>query len=228
MDDGDLLLKMLRLRDRPVRDPRADDDQKIAAAHRAVGIGFSIVPEHAEIQRVGLRNDADSHHRMDAGDAVLLAECNQLPLRAGQNHAAARADQRFFRPVDRTDDLVHLLRVRNRAGPVAADADHLRIRKRLSELRHLDVAGQIDQHRSLPTGGRDIEGFPHDAGNVVCIFHKIAVFDEGLRRSAHVGFLKNIVAEKRRRDLARDRDQGNAVRIGRRERGDKVRGPRSR
>ena len=214
MDDLQAPFQVFRLRHRAVRDPCADDDQKIAVGDRTVRVRLSVVAQHAEIQRMCFRQDADAHHGVDQRDLELLAEFPDHRLTVAQDHAAARDQKRLLRLVDRRDDLGHLLRISFGIRPVAADIDLLRIDKLFPELCHLDISRNIDQHRTLAAGGGDVKGLLEDPRNIVRIFDQIAVFYEGFRGAAHVCFLEHVLAQEMRVNLSGDRNDRNAVGIG--------------
>ena len=223
MDDLQAPLQVLRLRDRAVRDPRAHDDQKIAVGDSPVRIRLSVVPQHAEIQRVRLRQDTDAHHGMDQRDLELFAEFPDHRLAVAQDHAAACDQQRLLCLVDRRDDLGHLLRVSLGIRTVSADIYLLRIHKLLPQLCHLDIPRNIDQHRALTACGGDVEGFLEDPRDIVRVLHQIAVFHEGLRGAAHVRLLEHILAQEMRIHLSGDGDDRDTVGISRGQCCDEVR-----
>ncbi len=86
----------------------ADHDQKVGFIHRAVGIGFSVIADHAEIHGVLCGHDADAHHGGNHGDAELFRESSKFFAGAAQGYAAARIDQRTLRLFQLPNDLSDL------------------------------------------------------------------------------------------------------------------------
>ena len=70
-----------------------------------------------------LRHNADAHHRCYKRNIVLLTELADTFLTVSEDHAAAGADQRLFRLVDRGDYLVHLWVISLCTWLVSADID---------------------------------------------------------------------------------------------------------
>ena len=93
-----------------------------------------------------------------------------------------------------------------------------------SEFRcgHLDILGNVDDHRPRPSLGRDMEGFLHDGRQIGGLFDQIIMFGAMARDADRVGFLKGVGADQIGRDLAGDDDHRDAVhqRIG--DTGDRV------
>ena len=214
MDDVDALLQIFRLWDSAVRDARADDNQEVARGNGAVCIRFSVVAEHAEVERVIFRQYADAHHRVDERNPVLFAEGAEFRFALAENHAAARADQRFFRLLNRGNHAGQLEAVALDVRLIAAHRELFGIGKRLFQRLHLDINRNINEHGPLAAGIRDVEGLFEDARNLVGIFDEIGVFDKRLGRAAHIGLLKHIASEERGVDLSRDGNERNGIRVG--------------
>ena len=80
----------------------------------------------------------------------------------------------------------------------------------------LNVLRNINDDRARTAGNGDIEGFMQDAREIVHVLHKIVVLGAGARNANRVAFLKRIVANQVRGNLAGNADQRNGVhhRIG--------------
>ena len=193
-----------------VGNARADHDQKVGFVHRAVGIGLSVIADHAEIHGMLRGHDADSHHGGDHGDAELFREASQFLAGAAQGYAAARIDQRTLRLFQLLNDLSDLDGMSLYRGFIGPHAYLLRIAEAV-KLRILDVDRDVDEDRSFPSRTRHIEGFLENPGNIVYIPHQIAVFYKGLRRSGDIRFLEHIASQKLAVDLAGDAYERDAV-----------------
>ena len=82
-----------------------------------------------------------------------------------------------------------------------------------SEFRcgHLDILGNVDDHRPRPSLGRDMEGFLHDGRQIGGLFDQIIMFGAMARDADRVGFLKGVGADQIGRDLAGYDNHRNAV-----------------
>ena len=123
MDDIDLLFQIFRFRNGTVGDPRAGNDQKVTVCHCTVCIGFSVISQHSEVQRVVFRHNADAHHRCYKRDIVLLTELADTFLTVSEDNTAAGTDQRLFRFIDRSDHFMHLWVISLCTWLVSADID---------------------------------------------------------------------------------------------------------
>ena len=123
MDDIDLLFQIFRFRNGTVGDPRTGNDQKVTVCHCTVCIGFSVISQHSEVQRVVFRHNADAHHRCYKRDIVLLTELADTLLAVSEDNTAAGTDQRLFRFIDRSDHFMHLWVISLCTWLVSADID---------------------------------------------------------------------------------------------------------
>ena len=123
VDDIDLLFQIFRLRNGAISDPRTGNDQKVTVCNSAVRVRFSVISKHSEVKRVVLRHNADTHHGCYKRNIILLTELADTFFTVSEDNAAAGADQRLFRLVDRGDYLVHLRVVSLCIRLVSADID---------------------------------------------------------------------------------------------------------
>ena len=115
---------------------------------------------------------------------------------------------------------LHLHGMTPEAGLIAPDRGLLRVAE-IDQLP-LDVDGHVDQHRPAPPGRRDVKRLLEDARDVGSVPHEVAVFGERLRRARGVDLLEDVAAQKPRLHLPGDRDERDAVGIGRGDRGEEV------
>ena len=76
---------------------------------------------------------------------------------------------------------------------VGTDIDFLRICK-TADCRILDINGNINQYRTFSAGIGNIKGFLKDTGNILHVFHKIAVFYKGLHSARDIRFLEYVAS----------------------------------
>jgi hypothetical protein len=84
--------------------------------------------------------------------------------------------------------------------------------------RELYVFRHVDDDRSRPAAGCDIEGLVQHLGEIVNIAHQPVVLGAGARDTHRVAFLERVVTDQMGRHLAGDADERNRVhqRIGER------------
>ena len=110
---------------------------------------------------------------------------------------------------------------------VSDDIRLFRIGKLLNGSK-LDVDRDIDEHRTRPAGGGDVEGLLEDAGEVARILDQIAAFCEGLARAGDVRLLEDVAPQQVASHLAGDGHQRNGIHIGGGESRDEVGRPGTR
>ena len=71
---------------------------------------------------------------------------------------------------------------------------------------------------------RDVEGFLHDARDVVDVGDQIAVLHDRQRHAEEIGFLEGAFADHRLRHLAGDGDQRDGIHVGIGDAGDEIGG----
>ncbi len=226
VDVGHPLLNLVRGDDGPVRHPGADHNEKVRLYQGLVGRIVPVGPDHAHVQRVLRRQEAEAHHRRDHRDAGILGKLPQLFLGVGQEHAAPGADHRPLGHADGRGHVGNLLVVAPDAGVIAPDADLLRE----DHVRHqllLHVHGDVNEHRAGAARGGDVKRLLEDHRQLGRVLHQIAVLGKGGHRPGDVHLLEDIPPQEVGGHLARDGHQGDGVHIGRGHAGDEVRGPRA-
>src|SRR5690606_9725813 len=77
-----------------------------------------------------------------------------------------------------------------------------------------DVLGHVDQHRTRPPRGGDEEGFFHRRREITDVLDQEIVLDAGPRDADGVDLLECVVADDRRRHLAREHHHRDGVHVG--------------
>src|SRR5688572_27254055 len=136
---------------------------------------------------------ADAHDGGGDGNLGGFGKLAQLFAGVAADHAAAAIKNRTLGFFDETDDLIEFKVVGMRLGIVAAEIDLFR-KNRLRALL-LDVLGDVDDDRAWSTGPSDVEGFLHDARNVVDVRDEVTVLDDGQGHAEEVGLLEAALAD---------------------------------
>ena len=177
--------------------------------------------DHAQVQGVVGGHEGQAHHGLHHGDGVPLRQLQQFVPGVGQPHAAAGADQGLPGHGNGVGHPLDLQVVALHAGLIAPDVDLLGVGKALEGLL-LDVDRHVDEHRAGAAGGGDVKGLLDDAGDVVGVFHQVAVLGEGGHRAGDVHLLEDVPAQQMAGHLAGDGHHGDGVHIGRGDAGDEV------
>ena len=75
----------------------------------------------------------------------------------------------------------------------------------------LDINGNIDQYRPFSTGIGNIKCFLEHSGNIIYIFHQIAVFYKRFHGAGNIRLLEHITAQQFTVDLTGNADHGDTV-----------------
>ncbi|MPM80912.1 hypothetical protein SDC9_127963 [bioreactor metagenome] len=167
-----------------------------------------------------------AHHGGHHGNACAAGQLQKLFLGAGAEDSSSRADKG---PAGAFNGLGHPLDLKVvtlDAGLISSDIHRLREFGFGNELL-LDIDGNIDQNGAFASCGRDVKGFFHDPGDIVCVLDQIAVLDKRGAGPGYVHLLEDIPSEQEALYLPGNGNQGNAVHIGRGDPGDEVCGPRA-
>ena len=151
---------------------------------------------------------------MDQRDLILLTEGADFRLALSEDDTAAGTDQGFLGLLDCRNHAGQLQAVALDTRLIAAHIESLRIGEILFEQLLLDIDRDIDEHRSLAAGVRNVKGLFEDMGNFVRAADQVGIFDKRLGCAAHIRLLENIASEEGGIDLPRDGNERNGVRIG--------------
>ena len=88
--------------------------------------------------------------------------------------------------------------------------------------QHLDVLGEIDQHRAGSTGLGHVEGFLDNPGHILDFGNQVVVLGDGPADLDDRGFLEGVGADDVLGHLPGDRHHGHAVHLGVGQGGDEV------
>ena len=226
MDGGHAALDLRRVDHRPVGGPGTHHDKQVGPGQSLVGAVVAVGPDHAHVQGVVRGHNGQAHHGLDHWDLIALGQLQQLLLGVGQPHAAAGADEGLLGLGDGLGHPLDLQVVALYAGLIAPDVHFLRVLE-LLQLLVLNVDGDIDEHRSGPPGGGDVKGLLHDAGDVIGVFHQVAVLGEGGHRTGDVHLLEDIPAQQIAGHLPGNGHHGDGVHIGGGDAGDQIGRPRA-
>ena len=78
----------------------------------------------------------------------------------------------------------------------------------------LHIFGNVDDHGAWATGGGNVEGLGHDAGDIARMHDEIAVLHDRQGDAEDIGFLEGATADGGGGNLTGDGDHGNGVHKG--------------
>ena len=202
-----------------VRPAVADAEDEVGLQERGVAVAVArLQADHAGHEGVVVRDRAPAHERRDHGDARDLREIDQEIGRVGVDDAAAGDDQRLLslgEHIHRLLDLAPTCRgLIDRQGFVGIDVE--------LDLGHLDVDGQVDQHRTGPPRAHDMKRLLEDARHQAGLAHRHGPFGNRLGDRLYVDGLKILLVQLGTRRLARDAQNGQGIGGGGVEAGDHV------
>ena len=195
---------------------RAEADHEIRLVHRHIGFKRAVHAQHAQPFVGRCRKGTQTHQRRGDRASHQFGEFPQrfACLRAAVDDATAGIKDRCFRAHDHFGGGVDRLEIPLGLGLVAAVA----LGRVPGEFccRHLDILGNVDDHRTRTAPGRDMKGFPNDMRQIGRLFHQIIMLGAVARDTDRVGFLKGVGADQVGCDLAGDDHHRNTVhqRIG--------------
>ena len=228
----------LRVAQRAIRKANADGDQQIAALHGDVRRVRAVHAQHAQHARVVRRNGAQPHQRGDHRRIHQIGEGRQLPLRAGENHAAAAVNQRLLRLGNQPGRLLqpgrglHLVAFQRLALQTKL---HRRVLhgelgnqclaggRLILRLGDLHILRDVDQHRAGAAARSDEKRLADDIGQLLHPRHQIVVLGDGHRHAGDIRLLKGVRAHQALRHVAGDEDDWRRIHVRRRNRRDQVR-----
>ena len=228
----------LRVAQRAIRKANADGDQQIAALHGDVRRVRAVHAQHAQHARVVRRNGAQPHQCGDHRRIHQIGEGRQLPLRAGENHAAAAVDQRLLRLGNQPGRLLqpglslHLVALQRLAlqtklhrRVLHGELGNQRLAggRRILRLGDLHILRDVDQHRAGTAARSDEERLADDIGQLLHPRHQIVVLGDGHRHAGDIRLLKGIRAHQALRHVAGDEDDRRGIHVRRRNRRDQIR-----
>ena len=213
----------------PVVEARADGHHDVAVMHGVVGLEAAVHAQHAQPLVVRGREGAQAHqgrgHRR-AGQGGEFPQQGGSPG-AGIDHAPAGVEDGPAGTGDHLRRLGDPGRVALGARAVVVGMHHL-ARPLVGGLAELDVLGDVDDHRSRPPGGGDVEGLVQHPGQVCRVLDQVVVLGDGPGDADGVALLEGVGADQVGGNLAGDDHQGNGIHQGVDDAGDRIGGTRTR
>lgn len=197
----------------------ADGDDEVGRTNRVVRGFFAVHAGKAQGLRMGARDGAKAHERMDDGQMVFLDERDDFFRRAGRDDTAADYDDWFFR----LDDFVGRFRCTNQKVGVGLAVFFLGQGLRLIvDVREEYVARHVDEHGARSAVARECKGLAHGRHEFFRVLDLEIVFRDGHGHVEDIRFLKRVTAHHGSVDLPRDGHDRNRVHEGRRQARDEV------
>ena len=212
MDDGRARRERGELAGDAVVEARADRDQHVALVHRPVRPLGAVHARPAEVELVRLRERALRHQRRDDRELPQLRERAKLVAGLGVDRPAADVEHGPLRVGDRLRRRSHLLRVHARGRAPAGQVDLVRIAE--VELRLLDVARNVDEHRAAAPRAGDVERGLDRVRQLLHVLDEPRVLDDRDRDAGDVALLEGVGADQVRAHLPRDADERRRVHPG--------------
>ena len=196
--DG-VLTEHFKLTGNAVVPAATDGENQIAVEHGLVRIHGAVHAEHAERKLVIIGEGAEAEHGAADRSTELFGEFLHLAAGPADHGAVAHEQQRLLGILEVFGGLLDALGRGVRRDLVAGQV-HL-VGKRCGAGACGHVLRKVDEHGARTAGARDVEGFLHDAREVVGILHEVGVFHGRERHAARVAFLEGVLAEVRGRRL---------------------------
>ncbi len=207
----------------PVVETHADADQQIGMGDGVIGVAGAVHPQHAQGKIVVLGKATDAHKRRRHRNLHQFGQRHELLLRPGGDDAAADVENRLLRGGDGFGRGADLLLVTFQGRLVAGKVHPAR--GFVIKLGVLHVHGDIDEDRSRPPRGGDVERLLENPGDVLRFLDQVTVFDDRLGDAGDVDFLEGVGADEVAAHLAGDGDHRRRIQIGVGDAGDQVGGP---
>ena len=195
-----------------VIEANAEGKQEIALVDGVVGVDGAMHPEPLEGLGVGFGKAADPHQGGGDRDSGGAGEFEEIRLGARGDDSAPDVEHGSLSFFDQAKNFVQGDFIGGggwmKAGNIHDGGP--------SDLGggFLHVLGDIDDHRAWATGGGDMKGLGHDAGDITRMHDEVAVFDDGEGNAEDIGLLESAPADGSGGNLSRDGDHGNGVHKG--------------
>ena len=198
-----------------VVEAHADPDEEVGFLDGRRGGVEAVHPRHAQGEGVGIGDGAPAHEGRDDREVRLLGELDERFGSAGLDDPATDIEDGSLGCLDAPHGLLDAAGMRLGGWLVAGEVDR-GVGVLPLELGIEDVLRDVDEDRAGATCRSDVEGLPHDRGDVGGVGHQVVVLGGGHRDPGRVGLLEGVVADRRRGDLAGDRHHRHRVheRIG--------------
>ncbi len=203
---------MARVTDYAVVEARPDGEQHIAMLHCHVRFVSPVHAEHPEELAIGRRVGAKSHQGVRAGKTQRAHELREFIGRTAQDNAPAGVDHRALGLGKELYRLLDLPGVALDHRVVRAHRNRLGIVKFRLGRRH--VLRNVHHDRARAAGRRNIESLLHGDREILHVLHQEVMLDARPRDTDRVAFLERVLANRVRRHLAGDDDEGDRIHVG--------------
>ena len=225
MDDLGIRREVGELARNAVGEARAYRNKQVGVGNRIVGVHGAVHAHQAQVQRVGRREGALAHKRVDHRDLQLFSHSKQLFLGMGGDDAAADVQDGALGFLHHLGSLADLAQVALHRGLVRRDKHVLGVLEH--HFRAGKVGRDVDEHRAGTAGVGDVEGLAEGLGHVLAALQQVAVLHDGHGDAHDVGLLEGIGADDAARNLAGDNHHGHAVHVSGGDAGYRVGGARA-
>ena len=192
----------------PIVETRTGHDQQIAFLHGMIGGGIAVHAQHAHVEGcIGIHR-AQSFQRVDRRQAGRAHQGSQRALGFGHADAATDVQQG---PLGGGEQGTRAHQAIRFTAPVGARLEAGRTGLRTGQR---NILGQVDQHRSRPTGTRNRERLAHRGIDVLGAAHDVAVLHHRQAHAEHIHFLEGIGSHHRRLYLAGDGHHRHGIEKG--------------
>ena len=195
VDDPGLGRESRQLSGHAVIEACAQSDQQVGLLQRGHRGDRAVHPRHPEMLRVRVGERAARHQRRDDRNPGQLSELAQVLGGVRLQHAATDVQDWPLAAADQPGGLADLLGVRLRRRPVARQVELDRPLERRLGLER--VLGDVHEHRTRTTGGRDVERLRERARDVSGVLDQEVVLGDRHRDPADVGLLERVGSDRR-------------------------------
>ena len=227
VDELGVAAKHVRLADDAVIETGADIEDEVGFADGLVRIGGAVHAQHAEGQRVRLREDTLAQQGRGDRAAEGFSQHQQFLIGTGDHGTLTGEDHGALGTCEQTGGFfnANLINLEVFFGMVAGQIH--RLVKGAGEGALAEVLGNVDQNRTRATRGGDVVGLLGDAGQGIGALDQVVVLHDRGRDVEDVGFLEGVLAQHPTHRLTAKDDHRDAVHLRRHETGDGVAGARA-
>ena len=186
----------------------ADADQQVTALNRPCGRNRTVHADHAEAERLGIRDAADGHHGVRRRNIRLALQLQQHVACVRGFNTAAVIDHRTLGGGNHIRYGLQLF-VRNLVSLVDLN---LALRDKLT-LSCGNILRDVDQHRTRTSGSGNAERIAHGVRQILHIAHNEIVLGDRHGDAGNVNLLKGITTDEAGADVAGDSNHRDGIHI---------------
>ena len=189
----------------------AKSNQQIRVSDSHIGVIGAVHTEHSQRERVPRRETGHTHQGRRNRGLKSFRQLHQFSVSISQSRTTTNVEHGLLGREHHLDSFFDHAHVAAESGFVAAQFNLVGIFE--FGRGHLDILGQIDDHRTGPTGPGNVEGLFDDAGQVLDVFDQVVMLGDRPGDADEVRLLEGIIANQTRWDLAGNDNHWNRIHI---------------